>query len=83
MPPGEFKNVNVVVREDGVERLWTIDVDPTALLSTLLPELLQALRIASEPDDWTLTVEGSLAQPLLVLARAARTLVKNPTPVTP
>lgn len=64
----KFRELKVIQRiATGGERAWMVEVDTTSPLSLLLPELVQALPIDGEADDYNLEYGGSIEQPVLIL----------------
>jgi hypothetical protein len=63
-----FRELKVVLRSvNGDERAWMVEVDTGSRPEDLLPELVQALPIEGEPEEYELRNEGPLDEPILVL----------------
>lgn len=63
-----FRELKVVLRAtNGDERAWMVEVDTDASLERLLPELVQALPIEGDAEQYELGSEGPIAQPILIL----------------
>ena len=58
----DFREVKVILRApNGVERAWMAEVDVTSPIGALLlADLVQALQIEGEADDYELLSEGGV-----------------------
>jgi hypothetical protein len=68
-----FREVKVVLRSaNGHERAWMVEVDPGSPLGDLLPDLVEALPIEGEADNYDLQSAGTLDDPVLILTEKPR-----------
>ncbi len=68
MPQEDFREVKVVHGDDE----WMVEVDPDAPVLDLLPELLEALSLVGNVDDFELETQGTISKPIIVLRPKAR-----------
>lgn len=54
------------------EQAWMVEVDPSSTPELLLPDLLQALGLDGNAEDYDIQNVGSLMVPVLVLKDKAR-----------
>ena len=70
---GGFREVKVVFRSaNGHERAWMVEVDPSSHVEDLLPDLVEALPIEGEADNYDLQSAGTLDDPFLILTEKPR-----------
>ena len=74
----DFRHVKVVLRSaKGDERAWSVQVDVHAPLESLIPDLLQELKLGGVPAEYELLNEGSIApEPVIVLKAKERSRVR-------
>ena len=73
----EYRTVKVMLLDArGQSRAWNVEVDSTAKLESLIPDLVAELKLGS-PKDYELYNEGSIAEPVLVLKEKERRRVRN------
>ena len=69
---GTFREIKVVHRSATGDRAWIVNVDPTVPIADLIPELVETLPIEGAAEDFDVRAEGSIEDPVLVLADKSR-----------
>lgn len=75
MSPSQLREVKVVLRERDHERAWMVEINEDVEVGEILPDLMKALPIKGQADNYTLTWEGTLKTPRLLLTRVAETTI--------
>lgn len=69
----ELQEAEVIYRaSDGSEEAWMVEVDFSSTPEVLLPDLVQALELGGNADDYNIQNVGTLKVPVLVLTDKAR-----------
>ena len=72
-----FREIRVVHRQKSGDEAWVVEIDPTMPLSDLVPELIDTLPIEGGPEDFVVSTEGTIDEPVIVLVPRARQGVRG------
>ena len=81
--PARFTKVRVELRSDDGDRVFMVEVDRSAPLRELLPDLVKTLPIDGDLEDFELNNEGTLDKPILVLTKHTRGPIGDFEEITP